>query len=188
MTGGQARAHQSDPCWSTQHGAFGWCRNLQCAHAFEVGRRKEMRKLCAWDHGDHAVSCLLYTSCQPANPTLYSGIWIERRLRTTAFSSCERSGPQFTIADAKSSKYIVERQVDVKPIELYRHSWSIGLPHDKSPALWYRKMGVQVRLAMSNRYAWMSNRYAWMEQLLTKQTCRHGSTIRAEVNVCSCGQ
>ena len=31
-------------------------------------------------------------------------------------------------------------------------------------------------------------RYAWMERLVTKQTCRHGSAIRAEVSVCSGGQ
>lgn len=85
MNGGQARAHQSDPWWSTQHDAFGWCRNLHHAHAFKVGRTKEMRKLWALDHGDHAVSCLMYSSCQLANPTLYSGIWIERPLRTTDF-------------------------------------------------------------------------------------------------------
>lgn len=102
MNGGQARARQSDPCWSTQHGAFGWCRNLQCAHAFEVGRRKEMRKLCAWDHGDHAVSCLLYTSCQPANPTLYSGIWIERPLRTTAFLVMRTKRPAVTPLQMRS--------------------------------------------------------------------------------------
>ena len=77
------KAIHGGPRSMTRLGGAGTCSVPMLS--IKVGRRKEMRKLWALDHGDHAVSCLMYTSCQPANPTLYSGIWIERPLRTTAF-------------------------------------------------------------------------------------------------------